>query len=431
MARKGEGPQRHRRLGLPQLRRLPQHRLDGGDVREQRLPQAQPLGQRIVGRHEIPHVVLLRQQPGRRGADRHRAVPTAHQRLVAGHQVAGDRHQAVGLRGHARTERFLGSLGLHVARHAGHLPLLRREIRLDGELRAELLIAQQPLLHQPLRRRGEEPLRQRRDLRQRQAPLPHQVQRLVQLCAVELRTQVLRQDLQRLLVLEERLGLPLRRPIQTGPDADRQGHLPVDLPEQFLVGLHLRRKARPHGSRGIRSHVQQHVEPESQKDRLRAGQTRGIRHGDHRDEHRRYAERFRYGLVLRPSDLCLRQPLSPRNEPPLRRFVALRPQVALGPVPLGIGRMAHLAGGFHAGFGHRQPQAARLVGQAGQPLDRQLRVSGDLRLGLPLLVRRQAVAGHRGFAFEQPAGVGDHHVDQRRTGAGRTAQPPHLRNGLL
>lgn len=46
-------------------------------------------------------------------------------------------------------------------------------------------------------------------------------------------------------------------------------------------------------------------------------------------------------------------------------------------------------------------------------------------------VRRQAVAGHRGLALEQPAGVGNHHVDQRRSGAGRAAQPPQLRNGLL
>ena len=345
--------------------------------------------------------------------------------------MAGNRHQAVGIRGHARTERLRRRLGLHVPRHAGHLSLLRREIRLGGESRTGLLVAQQSLLHQPLRRRGEKPLRQRRGLRQRQTPLPHPVQRLVQLRPVELRTPVLRQDLQRLLVLEERLGLPLRGPEQAETDPDRQGHLPVDIPEQPFVGLHLRREARPHGARGIRSHVQQHVELQGPEDRIRAGQTRGVRHGDHRDEHRRHADRLCDGFVLRPPDLCLRQPLSLRNEPPLRRLVALRPQVALGHIPLGIGRMAHLAGGFHAGFGHRQPQTARLVGQTGQPLHRQLRISGDLRFGLPLLVRRQAVAGHRGLAFERPAGMGDHHVHRCRSGAGRAAQPPHLRDGLL
>ena len=125
---------------------------------------------------------------------------------------------------------------------------------------AELLIAQQPLLHQPRRRRGEEPLRQRRDLRQRQTP--YRIRYNVSFNYARSSSEhkyygktcnafsfskndwaYRYEDLSKLALTQTDMGT-YRWTFRT-----------------TSRGLHLRRKARPHGSRGIRSHVQQHVEP--------------------------------------------------------------------------------------------------------------------------------------------------------------------------
>ena len=71
----------------------------------------------------------------------------------------------------------------------------------------------------------------------------------------------------------------------------------------------------------------------------------------------------------RPYQLRLQRALPLRGERTLRRIVAFRTGQPLGPVPLGIGRMAHLRG---AVLRQRQrpggqPQAARFVRQPGQP----------------------------------------------------------------
>ena len=176
--------------------------------------------------------------------------------------------------------------------------------------------------------------------------------------------------------------------------------------------------------------------------RLRADRQQDPRHGDPprrlpahqlpRDEcrfdreHEQLGRRERMGaaVVVRTHQLRLQIALPVRSQRPRRRLVAFRPRPPFRHVSLGIGGLAPLGRGVpQRGAVDFEPQAARLVGPAGQPADRNLPRLHHHHARPELHLRRQTGRRRRAEILRQRRHhVGDHRDDRRGSRRGAVRQ---------